>query len=294
MRRWVAGALAMVMAFVLAGCGSQDPLHKGGDPNGPVVVGSADFSESELLMYIYAGALRSTGANVQTKGRIGAREFYVNAVSSGELAVIPDYTGNLLQYLDPKSQTTEPSAVYAELRGKLRPGLEVLRPSPAEDKDVLAVTQETAASGVRSMQDLGARCGQLVLGAPAEWKSRWTARIEQLYGCRFADIRSLEAGSVTVDALRTNQIQVADLFTTSAAIGTNRLVELDDPKHMYPAQNVVPLVNRGRLNARQVAALDRVSAALTTDELTRLDRRVDADKANPADVAKEFLAQVGM
>jgi osmoprotectant transport system substrate-binding protein len=292
MKRLRALGVVLVSALALAGCGSGDPLRSGDGVGGPLVVGSADIAESELLMEIYAEALRSTGADVQTKPRIGAREFYVNAAEKGELAVIPDYTGNLLKYLDPASKTTAPQAIYAEAQAKLPPGLGLLDYSPAEDSDVLTVSSATAASGVKSMADLGPRCGQLVLGAPAEWKSRWEATIAQVYGCTFKEIRSVEAGSVTVDALTSNQVQVANLFTTSSAIDANKLVKLDDPKDMFPAQNVVPLVAENKLNPQQTAALNRVSKALTTDKLTELNRRLEIDKANPADLAKTFVAQL--
>lgn len=292
MRRLLGCAAALVLLLV-SGCGSQDPLQANGNQHGTLVVGSADFAESELLMQIYAEALRTTGADVQTRPRIGAREFYVKAVQDGELAVIPDYTGNLLQHLDPSSTATESGQVYDRLGQVLPRGLKLLDPAPAEDSDVLTVTAETAASGVRSMADLGPRCGRFVLGAPAEWKTRWEAKIAQDYGCRFAEIRSIEAGTVTVDALTGGQVQVANLFTTSSDIPAHHLVKLADPKHMFPAQNVVPLVHDGQLSPQQVAVLNRVSRALTTDRLTELDRRLEADKANPADLAKEFVASLG-
>ncbi|GAA4885775.1 ABC transporter substrate-binding protein [Saccharopolyspora cebuensis] len=295
MKRLLLGALAALL--VLTGCGAQDPLEANREQqrdSGALVVGSADFAESELLMHVYAEALRGTGAEVETRPRIGAREFYVNAARSGELAVVPEYTGNLLQYLDPRATATESTQVTEALRAALPPELEVLTPSPAENSDVLTVTPETAAGGVRSMADLGPRCGDLVLGAPAEWKERWESVIAREYGCTFREIRSVEAGTITVDALLADQIQVANLFTTSSQIATHGLVPLDDPKNMFPAQNVVPLVGSGRLSPEQTAVLDRVSAALTTEKLTDLNRRLEVDKANPADVARDFLAEAGI
>ncbi len=291
MKRMSAVVLSLLVVLGLAGCGG-DPFQAGDGTDGALVVGSADFTESELVMEIYAAALRGTGAEVETKPRIGARESYVNAAGQGELTVIPDYTGNLLQYLDPDSTATESKQVYDEVQRKLPPGLDVLEQSPAEDSDVLTVTRRTAESGVRSMADLGPRCGQFTLGAPAEWKSRWEQRIDEVYGCRFHDIRNLEAGSVTVDALVNDTIQVANLFTTSSQISENDLVQLADPADMFPAQHVVPLVGRNRLTPPQAEALNRASRALTTEKLTELNRRLEVDKANPRDLAREFISEI--
>jgi osmoprotectant transport system substrate-binding protein len=291
LRRLLAMAAA---ALLLAGCGTQDPLEANQEQGGQVVIGSADFAESELLMHVYAQALESTGAQVQTRPRIGAREFYVGAVRKGELTMVPEYTGNLMQYLDPKATATESQQVYDHLTEVLPPNLQVLEQSGAEDSDVLTVTRRTADQGLRSMADLGPRCGELVLGAPAEWKSRWEAKIAEDYGCTFKRIRSVEAGTLTVDALTSGQIQVANLFTTSSAISANDLVKLDDPKNMFPAQNVVPLVGKDKLNKRQADAVNKVSRALTTDKLTELNKRIEIDKANPEDVAKEFVSTIGL
>ena len=292
MRRFVAASLIAASLLGIAACGSEDPLSSGS--SGSIVVGSADFAESELIAEIYAEALRTTGATVEVRARIGAREIYVDSVRKGELTVVPDYTGNLLYFLDKSATATTGEQVNAALTAAATGPLQTLTPSPAEDADVLTVTRATADAGVRSIADLGPRCGEFVLGAAAEWRTRWEQKIKDLYGCTFKEIRSLESGSVVVKSLTSGEVQVANLFTTASAIKENNLVELDDPKSMYPAQNVVPLVSAGKLNDAQIAVLNRVSAALTTEQLTELDRRIEVDKANATDVAKSFLQNVNL
>ena len=92
-------------------------------------------------------------------------------------------------------------------------------------------------------------------------------------------------------ALKSGEVQVADLFSTSSSIAANGFVPLVDDKNMFPAQNIVPLVARGTLSAEEVAALNRVSAALTTDQLTRLNVEFTEQKRNPQDIADGFLAR---
>ncbi|SHG44972.1 ABC transporter substrate-binding protein [Streptoalloteichus hindustanus] len=292
-RAWV--VLAVLASVVVAGCGGDPTKGGGGGGSGPLAIGSADFAESELLMELYAGAVRSTGAQVQTRPRIGSREVLVRALQDGSLAVVPEYAGNLLNYFDKDATAAKSDEVYAQLQQKVPSGLQVLEKSAAEDKDVLVVSKETAErQGLRSMADLGPKCGDLVLGAAGEWRGRWEARIKQLYGCVFKEIRTTDpAGPVTVEALRSGQVQVANLFTTASAIGVNGFVELADPKQMYPAQNVVPLVRQSALDDRGRQAVNRVSAALTTEKLSAMVRRIEVDKATVADVASGFLKENG-
>lgn len=288
--RFAALIMAVLVTTAVAACGSGNPIAGGGG-DGTVVVGSADFTESELLMEIYAAALRKAGIEAQTRPRLGSREITNPAVTDGSITVIPEYSGNLLHSLDPQASATTGDAVYAALRQALPRGLRVLNQSEAEDSDVLVLTQQTAAAlHLTSMDQLGPHCGQLTLGAAGEWPARWKDKIVQVYGCRFREIRSTDAGGpVTLEALRSGQAQVVNLFTTSPDIAANHWVELADPKHMYPAQRIVPLVHAGALNQAGIDALNRVSATLTTAKLTELNRRITQDRAVPAELAKDFV-----
>ena len=295
---FIAKLTAGATLAVLAGCGGGDPLESGqtSAAGGEIVVGSADFAENVLLAEIYAGALRGAGGNVTTKLRVGARETVVKGLQDGSLSVVPEYSGNLLAYFDKAATQTTPDDVFAALKEKTPDGLEVLDMSEAEDSDVLVVTEELGAqNNLNTVEDLGPRCGEFVLGAAGEWKQRWEAKIKEIYGCTFKSIQTTDAGGpVTVEALKGGQVQVANLFTTASAIEANSFRMLEDTKRMYPAQNVLPLIRSDSLNDAQKEALNKVSAALTTDRLTGLVARVEVDKENAADVAADFLRDAGI
>jgi osmoprotectant transport system substrate-binding protein len=284
--------LLVVLVFA-AGCGN--PLAGGGEggASGDIIIGASDVGESLLLAQIYAGALREAGAtNVTVRPPVGSREVVVKALQDKSLSVVPDYSGNLLRYFDKDTTATTSQDVYAQLRQKLPPGFEVLDQAPAEDKDLLVVGPQLASTGVKTFSDLGRRCRDLVFGGPGQWSSRWKDKIKSLYGCEFKEIRTTDTGGpVTVAALKSGDVQVADLFSTSSTIAANGFVPLVDDKNMFPAQNIVPLVARGTLSPREVAALNRVSAALTTSELTRLNVAFTEEKRNPLDIAEDFLAR---
>jgi osmoprotectant transport system substrate-binding protein len=140
------------------------------------------------------------------------------------------------------------------------------------------------------MDQFEQHCPQLILGAAGEWPARWKDKIAQVYGCTFRQILSTDAGGpVTLEALRSDRAQVVNLFTTSPDIAADRWVELADPKQMYPAQRIVPLVRAGSLKQAGTDALNRVSAGLTTAKLTELNRRITQDRAVPAELAKDFV-----
>ena len=99
------------------------------------MVGSADFTESKIIAEIYAQALEANGFTVSRQFGIGSRETYIPAVQDHSIDLIPEYTGNLLQYFDKETTATTPDAVLLALLKALSGDLSILYPSPAEDKD---------------------------------------------------------------------------------------------------------------------------------------------------------------
>lgn len=280
-----------------------DPLSGGGDNKGSagsqVVIGSADFTESQLIASIYSQALQAKGVSVKEQFNIGSREVYIQALKDSSIDLVPpEYTGALLSYLDPKSTAATPDSVTSELKTKLPEGISMLTPSPAEDKDVVAVTQATADKyKLTTISDLAPVAGgELVLGGPAEWKTRQqgVVGLRDVYGLNFKDFVSLDAGgTLTMTALTNGQIQAGDLFSTDPGLKANKLVALEDNKNLFAAENVVPLIKAGKQNDTVTKTLDAVSAKLTTDDLISMNAEA-ATGTNLADIAKKWLAGAGI
>jgi osmoprotectant transport system substrate-binding protein len=300
-------SVAALTVLGLAGCGGgNDPLATdNGDSSSntsgdTVVIGSANFPENALLAEIYAGALEAAGVPTDTKLNIGSREVYLKAMEPGDESVdiFPEYTGVLRDYFDDSTTGTSPDDVYRELVDALPDYLTVLQPSTAQDKDAVVVTQETADKySLTEIGDLAPVAGDLTLGGPPEWKTRETGvpGLEKLYGVTFGDFRALDAGGpLTLNALLDGRIDAGNLFTTDPNIAAKGLVVLDDPKSLFAAQNVVPLVRSDVLTDEIRSTLNHVSAALDTDKLGELVTRVVIDKEDPEVVAKDFISEAGL
>ncbi|MGY0538568.1 ABC transporter substrate-binding protein [Nocardioides sp. YJ-D4] len=293
----------LAVAGTLTACGG-DPLDSGSDSDsggGTIVVGSANFPESELLMEMYAQALEAEGVKVETKPNIGSREVYMEAFKSGDINLLPEYNGGLLSYLTDGNlpeNVSAPEDVYDALQDVLPEGSQTLPQSAAEDKDSLTVTKETAEKySLTSIEDLAPVAKDLTLGASPEFKTRaqGVPGLAEVYGVTFKEITPTDPGGpLTVAALKKGSVDVANVFTTDSAIPTNDWVVLEDPKNLFLAQNIVPLIRSEVLSSDAETALNAVSEALTTANLTEALAKVQVDKADPATVAKEFLADNGV
>jgi osmoprotectant transport system substrate-binding protein len=276
----------------------SNPLG-GGTTSGSVVVGSANFPENEVLAEVYALALQKAGVKATTKLNIGAREVYYPQVQKGAITIIPEYNGTLLSVEVDKTSTAKTTAeVDAALAAKLPSTLTVLNPAPAQDSDSMAVTQATATKyKLKSIADLKPYAAQWTLGAPPEFKTRsdGIAGLKSVYGLTFKGFDPLdESGPITLSALTSGKVQVADVFTTTPQIVSDKLVSLSDPKSNFAAQNVIPLVYKPALTSTISSTLNAVDAKLTTSALLQLDIKVSVDKQDYTTAAQDWLQSVGL
>ncbi len=292
------GAALAAAALALTACGG-DPTEAGASDSDTIVVGSADFTEAEIVAEIYAQALEAKDVKVEKKLRIGAREAYVPALEDGEIDLIPEYTGNLLLYFDKNATATESGAVEDALEGALPDKLEVLEPAPAEDKDSYNVTKELSDSeGITSIGDL-AKLDPVKVGANPEFETRpyGVPGLKKVYGVKNVEFTAISdaGGPATIKALKDGDVDVANIYSTTPSIAANDLVTLEDPENLIAAQNLIPLINEDKASDTVTDTLDAVSEQLTTEDLIELNGRVDGDeKASAATVAKEWLQDKGL
>ena len=303
MRSLLAGALALV-AVAVAGCGSANPLG-GGDVSGDlksIVVGSADFPESKILAEIYAQALEANGFTVGRQLGIGSRETYIPALQDHSIDLIPEYTGNLLQYFDPKTTATSPADVELALHRALPGDLSILTPSTAADTDTVAVTADTARNwNLKTIGDLAAHSSEVKFGAPSEFLNRTEGLpgLKATYGLDISPHNFVAisdgGGPATVRALVDGTVTAADIFSTSPAIPQHNLVVLADPKNNFLAANVVPVVSSQKKSTALKRVLDAVSVKLSTEALIELNTAVSGNAGvDPDEAARKWLSDNGL
>jgi osmoprotectant transport system substrate-binding protein len=268
---------------------------------GKVVVGSADFPESQLLAQIYGQALDGAGFDVSYQMSIGAREVYFKAITNGEIDLVPEYTNSLLSYVlrlkDPKALPTAKNVdeQITALGQALPDTLQVLTPSTAEDKDVIACTADAAKQyNLTDLSSLAKASKNITIGGPPEFETRspfGIAGFKQIYGAEFKKFVPLAAPAVA-DALSAKQIDCGNLFSTMSVITTGGFVTLEDDKGTVPNEAVLPLVRKAVVTPEMEAALANINKQLNTDVLKQLMVKVEVDAAAPDVVAKQWLSSL--
>ena len=301
--RFAAAAAAAVA--MLAACSSSksnplkaSPPSSGSAASGTVTVGSANFTENVLLGEIYAEALEAKGIQVHRQLNIGARDVIYKQLQSGGLTVVPEYNGALLAYLDKTDTAATKDAVDTDIAGKLPSSLAILPSADAQDNDSLVVSKANADKyHLTQISDLSAVAKDWVIGSAPEFKTRQQGLVglQSLYGLTFKDFKALDnSGPTTIAALKNDDAQVVDLYSTTPAINSEGFVPLTDDKHLFGVQNVTPLYYKSGLSQAGQDALNAVSQKLDTAGLTALMKQIVTDKKDVNAVAKAWLADNGL
>jgi osmoprotectant transport system substrate-binding protein len=293
-------AVLGVSAVVLAACGGDSGSSSSSTTTAKatsITIGSAGFTENEILANVYATALGNAGIKVTLKTKLGPREIVEPALEKGEIDLVPEYLGNLLAFFDPTA--SKPGDDVAATLVKLQTvaktkKLTVLEPSKATDGDIIAMTKAKAtALGATKISDLKGKDSTLVMGGPPECATRVTCLkgLQDVYGLKFKEFKPLDTGGpLTVTALKDGTVHLARLFSADTAIKDNDFVVLDDDKFIQPAGNVVPLIRDSAVTDKIRTVLDKVSSTMTTDQLVALNAEVSGPtKPDPKTVAEKWV-----
>jgi osmoprotectant transport system substrate-binding protein len=265
-----------------------------------IVVGvSGAFAENQLVAEMYARVLEHARYTVQREFDLRSREVSQSALESGRIDVKPEYLSSLLLFIDPNAQpSSDPADVARQLGERLRAkGITLLTPSPAQDTNQFVANAKTAeAFDLTTLSSLAAVADRLTIGAPPECPLRpfCLPGLRDAYGILFEDYVPLDAGGPqTVAALRSDEVQIALMFSTDPSIEANGFVPLVDDRHLQDAENITPVIRTEKLNAEVRRVLDEVSARLTSETVTELVGKVVIDGQDVSAVAQRFLASNG-
>jgi len=266
-------------------------------------IGSKNFTEQKVLGEIYAQGLAAAGYDTSTDLNLGDQDTALAALKGGQIDAYPEYTGTALTAFYDKDAADLPkdaNAAYEELKGLFEPdGITAFPPTPFTSSNEVAVTEETAKKyGLKNISDLSKVADQLTLYGTPECRKRMDCLLglEEVYGLKFKKFVPVDPAQ-RHEVLSSGRADVSIVFTTDPQIKRNKEVLLKDDKGMFPPYNPTLLMKTAtadKAGADLPKVLDQIQKPLTDDAMQELDARVDLDKKEPAEVAKEYLTETGL
>ncbi len=301
-------ALPLIATLALAGCGGdQDSAERAeaardGQSAPAVRIGTKNFTEQYILGELYRQALEAAGFRVELKRNIGSSEIVHQALAGGALDMYPEYVGVLLSEIaDQPARPRDARDAYALAKAyEERRGFTLLAMTPFSDSNALAVTARTARRHrLQRITDLETLPGGAVkVGAPPEFRTRYEGLIglQRVYGMTHVAVTALPIGD-QYEALDGGEVDAAAVFTTDGRLARRRYVVLEDPRRLFAAQHVAPVIDRDTLEThgpRLASVVDAVSGRLTTRAMREMNAEVDLRGRAPESVARRFLVEQGL
>ena len=287
-------AVACTLALLVAAVADADaaPPH--------VVVGAKKFTESAVLGELMAQILETqAGATVERRFNLAGTQVCFDGLRSGALDVYAEYTGTgLRNILGDAAATGSPSAVFALVSAAFREryALEWLAPFGFNNTYVMLMRPDRAAAlGITTLSDLAAQ--PLRYGVSHEFLQRPDGMpgLRATYHLNEASVVGLEH-DLAFQALATGAIDVADGYSTDAKILAFGLLTVRDDRGFFPPYEAAPLARADLFTRVPLAepALRLLAGRIDDATMRRLNYAVEGERRSPAEVAGEFLRQLGL
>jgi osmoprotectant transport system substrate-binding protein len=266
-----------------------------------VRVGSKNFTEQFIIAEIYAQALNAAGIRAQTRPNLGATMIAHAALLNGDIDLYPEYTGTALAHVVKGDLSGSADQIYQTIKSYYEKNLRLtlLAPGSLNNGYAIVVLPQTASQyHLTNLSDLGRVSKELSFGAEGSFADRSDGLpgMARVYGIQFKEFRNLAKLGIRYSALTSKNIDVSFGFTTDWQIAQDKLVVLEDDKHLFPPYFLVPIIRQDSLakNPQIAEVLNHVDSLLTNERMRTMNAAVERDKEEPKDVAAGFLKTQGL
>ncbi|MGY1980814.1 glycine betaine ABC transporter substrate-binding protein [Nocardia gipuzkoensis] len=317
-RAWRTLALALGMALVAA-CGLQSggavPLRVGPGSIGPVpelegvriTVGSKDFTEQNILGYLIEFALSAAGADVRDLTNIQGSNSVRDAQLHGQIDIAYDYTGTgWINYLGNETPVPDEIGQFEAVRDADRAehGMVWAAMAPMNNTYALVMSARTAQeTGVRTLSDYARlvdtdpAAASICVGTEFNVRQDGFPGLTRKYEIDAGKVRKqIVQDAVVYQATADGkQCRFGSVAATDGRIPALNLALLQDDRGFFPKYNAALVMRASFAEAHPqvVTVLTPISQRLTNETITELNRQVDVDGREPADVARDWMVAQG-
>jgi len=242
-----------------------------------IKVGSKRFTESYVLGEIAKKMLENAGFDVEHKQGMGGTIIVWNALTNGDVAIYPDYTGTVQQTIL-KSKT--PMTAAAMRAGLVDHGIGMTEELGFNNTYAIAMRREMAEElNIRTISNLKYH-SELKVGLTHEFLTRkdgWEPLSER-YGLQMRP-RGMEHALAYI-ALNSGDIDVMDAYSTDAKLGEYDLTVLEDDMEFFPKYNAVFLYRLDN-DPKAISAVRELAGQIDEARMIRLNIEAERTKSYP-------------
>lgn len=311
-RTTLLSALLLGLSLTATACGGGEPAAAVDGPlsGATITVGSKDFDEQLVLGQISRLALAAAGATVVDQINLGGTNASRAALVSGNVDHYWEYNGTAwISFFQETQPIPDAIGQYEAVRDRdlAENGLTWLEPAPFNNTYGIAFRSEAAAElgNPTTISDLAELAvndpDALSLCVESEFSTRddGLPGLEETFGFTVPQdkVTVLDTGIVYTSTDKGDPCNFGEIFTTDGRIDALGLTVLEDDQAFFPLYNASPVFTAtvfDQYGPQLTALYAPISAALTQDVMTELNRRVSADGERPEVVAQSWLEDSGL
>jgi len=289
----------LVTAIVLAAAGAAVAAYAMAPRGDAIRVGSKNFTEQIILGEIVAQTIEArTGLTVERRLNLGGTFICDRAVRSGDIDVYVEYTGTAQTAIFHKPAVTDSRRVFESVKQEYAgAGLTLFDPLGFENTFAMLVRSDEANRlGLRTLSDAVPHAAGWRAGFGYEFLERQDGfpGLAAAYGLKFSAPPTAMDLSLIYRALADRQVDFIAGDATSGLIEAYHLTMLQDDRHYFPPYDAAAVARTAVLLAHPAVrdALLSLSGRITAADMRRMNHAVDTGRADPADVAREFLKRL--
>jgi osmoprotectant transport system permease protein len=296
-RKFVAlGAVALILA-VFAGTSF---LHRSGCSKfrsiNTVCVGSKDFTESVILGEILAQMLEKRGITAERQFELGGNLAH-EALLSNALDVYPEYTGTAFTAILKQKPITDTNRVYDETKQQYGEKFDLLLSPPlgfSNDFAILIRGDVARKNNLKTISDAVPLSKDWQAGFGQDFMSRADGYqgFAQKYNFNFAKQPREMDLSLTYKALQSGELDIIAGNSTDGLITALDLFQLSDDKKYFPPYQAVFIARNDKAEILR-ETFEKLTNAISTEEMRRLNFAVDGEKLAPKQAAENWLKEKG-
>ena len=294
---------ALALGFLLTACGGGG--EQGGGGGETITVGSKNFTEQYVLGELYAQTLEANGFTVEKRLDLGSEQIADQALQNGEIDMYPEYPGTALVAIHdvepPLPDTAEETYETArQLYADRDPEDSMLEPADFNNNYAIITTREAAEQyDIKTLEDLAEVSGELAFASYSEFENRSDGfpNIKENYpNMEFADKVIVNDLGLRYRALAEGEADVGVGFRTDGQLSSEDLVEVEDPKNIWPIYQPAPVFRTEVLDqspeVREI--INTVTRSLTLENMRKMNAAVDLQREDPEEVAQQYLEENGL
>ncbi|ANU23096.1 glycine betaine ABC transporter substrate-binding protein [Planococcus donghaensis] len=287
--------MTLIASSALYGCSSGEEATE------PLVIGGKPWTEQYILPYILGEYIEANSDyTVEYKDGLGEVAILTPALEKGDIDMYVEYTGT--GFKDVLKLESTPGQTSEEVLQAVREGYEEelgatwLEPLGFENGYTLAYSKESGLD-VATYSELAelSQSQDVAFGGPHSFYERQGDGYDALteaYNFNFSATESFDP-SIMYEAVKNGDVDVITAFTTDSRIDLFELSTTKDDLNFFPKYDAVPVIRMETLEEYPdlEELLNELGGQISAEEMLAMNSKVDVDKEQPEDVAREFLIE---